>query len=258
MSQNFLRGSSAVERYLSMADLAADVLVLEVGAGDGAISEVIAPRCRELHAYEIDPFHSRKLEARVRDHPNVRVVTGDVLAAVSRQEPFAVVGNVPFSITTKVVDWCLSAQTLSTATIITQLEYAKKRSGGYGRWSLRTIESWPWFSWELRGAIRRREFRPLPRVDAGVLHIARQDRPLVLPAGRAAYSRMVELGFGGVGGSLYRSLARKYPVDRAAAFREAGAERDTVVAFVRPDAWLRIFDSLNGQVAASPPAGKAG
>jgi 23S rRNA (adenine-N6)-dimethyltransferase len=246
LSQNFLRDSSAVRRYLSMVEIEMDSLVLEVGAGDGAITKAIAPRCRDLHAYEIDPFHARKLAERVREHPNVRVVTGDFLVEKPPAEQFAVVGNVPFSITSKVVDWCIEARTMSTATIITQLEYAKKRTGGYGRWSLRTIETWPWVSWELRGKIPRHDFRPVPRVDAGVLHIARRHRPLVSAAKRAAYERMVELGFGGVGGSLYQSLVRRYPAGRvAAAFRDASVERDTVVAFVAPEEWLRIFELLN-------------
>jgi 23S rRNA (adenine-N6)-dimethyltransferase len=246
LSQNFLRGSSAVRLYLSMMDLKVDDLVLEVGAGDGAITDAVAPLCRELHAYEIDPFYARRLEERVRNLPNVRVVEGDFLAEKAPRQPFAVIGNVPFSITSQVVNWCLDAPALSMATIITQLEYAKKRTGGYGRWSLRTIETWPWFSWELRGRIPRHEFRPAPRVDGAVLHFARRDRPLVPPTRRAAYGRMVELGFGGVGGSLYQSLARRHSADRvAAAFREAGVERDAVVAYVTPEEWLRIFELLS-------------
>jgi 23S rRNA (adenine-N6)-dimethyltransferase len=246
LSQNFLRGSSAVRLYLSMVALEVDSLVLEVGAGDGAITEVVAPMCRELRAYEIDPFHARKLEARLGHYPNVRVVVGDFLAAKPPRERFAVIGNVPFSITSQVINWCLTAPALSTATIITQLEYAKKRTGGYGRWSLRTIETWPWFSWELRGLIPRHEFRPAPRIDGAVLYLARRDRPLVPPARRAAYGRMVELGFGGVGGSLYQSLARRHPTGKvAAAFREAGVDRDAVVAYVTPEEWLRIFELLS-------------
>lgn len=250
LSQNFLRDPAAVDRYLSMVDIAPGELVLEVGSGDGAITSAVASRCRELRAYEIDGYHAGKLAERVRDQPNVQVVTGDFLASGVPRERFAVIGNVPFSITSKVVDWCLHARTLSTATIITQLEYAKKRTGDYGRWSLRTIQTWPWFSWELRGVIPRQEFRPVPRVDAGVLRIARRDRPLIPPAKRRFYDQMVQVGFGGTGGSLYRSLAPRYGADRArAAFETAEVARDSVVAFVTPGAWLTIFASLSASAA---------
>lgn len=54
LSQNFLRGPRAVEEFMSAVDLAPDDLVFEVGAGDGAITEALAPRCRTVYAYEID------------------------------------------------------------------------------------------------------------------------------------------------------------------------------------------------------------
>lgn len=246
LSQNFLRNSAAARRYLSMVDLDADDLVLEVGAGDGAITDIAAPLCRELRAYEIDPFHARKLADRVRNHPNVSVITGDFLASSPPSERFAVIGNVPFSITSQVIDWCLTAPTLSAATIITQLEYAKKRTGGYGRWTLRTIDTYPCFSWDLRGRIPREEFRPVPRVDGAVLRITRRPRPLIPVAQKRAYSRLAKLGFTGLGGSLYRSLTRQYPAHKVeSAFHEAGVGLDTVVAYVTPQEWLAIFERLS-------------
>jgi 23S rRNA (adenine-N6)-dimethyltransferase len=245
LSQNLLRGSPAVAQYLALVDIDPDRLVVEVGAGDGALTVALAPRCRELVAYELDPELARQLEARVADQPGVRVEVGDFLASRPPREDFQVVGNVPFSRTSQIVDWCLGAQRLRAATIITQLEYAKKRTGAYGRWSLLTVRTWPRFSWELRGRIARTQFRPVPAVDGGVLHIARRDPPLVPDAQQPRYDRMVELGFSGVGGSLYQSLIRRYPPKRVAeAFRVAAVDRATVVAYVSPDQWLRIFQAL--------------
>ena len=245
LSQNFLR-TPAVHRYLSLLDVDAEALVLEVGAGDGAITDKLAPKCRELRANEIDPYHAHKLKERVRRHGNVRVLALDFLATRPPMEPFTVVGNVPFSITSKVVEWCIDAPTLTAATIITQFEYAKKRAGSYGRWSLRTVQTWPWLSWELRGRISRQDFRPVPRVDAGVLHIGRRDRPLIPQRNRKAYIEMVSLGFSGIGGSLYRSLIRLYPANRvAAAFEGAGVASELVVAYVNPEQWVNIFRSMH-------------
>jgi 23S rRNA (adenine-N6)-dimethyltransferase len=172
-------------------------------------------------------------------------VIGDFLASRPPRGAFQVVGNAPFSLTSPIVDWCLGARNMVTATLITQLEYARKRTGGYGRWSLLTVRTWPEVSWELRGTIPRAEFRPVPRVDAGILRIHRRPEPL-LPAGRmAAYRRLVQAGFSGVGGSLHASLRRAYPADALGrGFRAAGIDRHAVVAFVTPDQWVRLFRSL--------------
>ena len=221
-------------------------LCLEVGAGEGILTRQLAGRCRELVAYELDPNLADRLTSRLRDYPNVRVVIGDFLAARPPGTPFQVVGNAPFSVTSPIVDWCLDAATLTSATIITQLEYARKRTGGYGRWSLLTVSTWPRVRWELRGTISRTQFRPVPRVDAGILHLARRPEPLIAPRRLGAYQRVVRAGFGGVGGSLLASLRREYPADRlGAAFRAAGIDRGAVVAFVSPDQWMELFRVLD-------------
>jgi 23S rRNA (adenine-N6)-dimethyltransferase len=217
-------------------------LCLEVGAGEGVLTAGLAGMFREVIAYEVDASLAAPLEARLRGQANVRVVIGDFLAARPPREPFQVAGNAPFSLTSPIVDWCLAARTLTEATLITQLEYARKRTGAYGRWSLLTVSTWPQVGWELRGTIARSQFRPVPRVDAGILRLTRRARPLVPPGRMGAYRRMVTTGFSGVGGSLLASLRRDYPAARlSAAFQATGIERGTVVAFVSPAQWAELF-----------------
>lgn len=245
LSQNFLTDSSAARQFLGALDLDPSSLVLEVGAGAGTLTGQLADMAGRVIAYEIDPDHVRQLRVRMARYPNVEVVAGDFLAARPPVTPFHVVGNVPFSRTSDIVGWCLSAPSIISATMITQLEYAKKRTGGYGRWSLLTVRSWPYFGWELRGRIAKTRFRPVPSVDAGILHIGRRVPPLIPPRQGAAWARMAEVGFGGAGGSLYASLARRYPPRLVAeAFRRAQLDRDTVVAFVHPEQWLILFSAL--------------
>lgn len=244
LSQNFLRHAGA-EAFVDLVPVDTESLVLEVGAGEGIVTDRLAARYDRVVAYEIDPHVARKLTARVDRLGNVRIVVDDFLAAPEPDEPFQVVGNVPFSLTSPIVDWCLRARWMISATIITQLEYAKKRTGAYGRWSLLTILTWPDFDWELRGQIARSQFRPVPSVDAGVMHLARRVAPLIPPQRFAAYRRMVELGFTGVGGTLYASLCRAYVARQVTdAFHAARLDRGTVVAFVTPEQWLDLFKSL--------------
>ena len=247
LSQNYLRSPAAAGTFLRAVSADPGGLCLEVGAGEGILTGGLAAMFGELVAYEIDPALAGRLEGRLRSTANVSVVIGDFLAARPPRQPFQVAGNAPFSLTSPIVDWCLNARAMTAATLITQLEYARKRTGGYGRWSLLTISTWPELSWELRGTIPRAQFRPVPRVDAGILHIARRRQPLVPQSRLAAYRRAVETGFSGVGGSLLASLRRQYPAARlATAFRAAGVDRGAVVAFVTPGQWIELFRQLDG------------
>lgn len=246
LSQNFLADAGVAQRVVRLAAPGGG-LVVEVGAGTGTLTEALAPHCRELIAYEIDRRLLGGLRARLAAQPHVRVVGQDFLAARPPREPFAVVGNVPYARTSEIVDWCLRAPRLESATFVTQLEYARKRSGDYGRWSLLTVRTWPWHEWRLCGRVRRECFRPVPRVDSAVLRIDRRRRPLLPRGEEAAYRRMVEAGFGGAGGTLFASLRRAgHPPGRlTTAFRTANLPKNTVVAYATPAQWLTLYETLH-------------
>ncbi|WHM30029.1 23S rRNA (adenine(2058)-N(6))-methyltransferase Erm(O) [Streptomyces sp. BPPL-273] len=247
LSQNFLADRATAERVARLAapDTRRPPLLLEVGAGKGALTGPLARRSRELHAYEIDPRLLPGLRARFAHAPHVRVVGGDFLAARPPRAPFSLAGNVPFSRTADIVDWCLAAPALTDATLITQLEYARKRTGDYGRWTLLTIRSWPDHEWRLAGRVGRYRFRPAPRADAGILRLERRPAPLLTGAARRSWDDLVELGFSGVGGSLHASLRRARPARRVdAAFRAARLDPRALVGEVPPGAWLRLHREL--------------
>jgi 23S rRNA (adenine-N6)-dimethyltransferase len=245
LSQNYLRAAGAAQ-FLRHVDADPAGLCLEVGAGEGILTERLATMFREVVAYEIDPAAAGRLQAQASLQPNVSVVIGDFLAARPPRGLFQVAGNAPFALTSPIVDWCLQARSMTSATLITQLEYARKRTGAYGRWSLLTVTTWPQVQWDLRGRIGRQEFRPVPRVDAGILQLSRRPRPLISAARLPTYQRLVRTGFTGVGGTLLASLRREYPADRLrAAFQAAGVDRSAVVAFVSPAQWVDLFRILD-------------
>ncbi|WP_410870605.1 ErmE/ErmH/ErmO/ErmR family 23S rRNA (adenine(2058)-N(6))-methyltransferase [Nocardia sp. A7] len=239
LSQNFLVNQIAVDSIVSAAEPAG--LVLEPGAGEGILTRALARQGAQVTAYEIDPLLAAKLSARTRSERGIRVVRGDFTKAKAPREPFAVVGNIPFSVTADIVDWCLTAPTLTSATLLTQREYARKRTGDYGRWSLLTATTWPWFAWDLRGHIPRDNFRPIPSVDSAILRITRRPEPLV--PHRDSYTELVRTAFSGVGGTVRASLRTRYQgVDTA--MTSAGIAPDSVVAYVHPEQWVALHSTL--------------
>jgi 23S rRNA (adenine-N6)-dimethyltransferase len=243
--QNLLSDPRAVRAVLDAAAVSPGDLVYEVGAGRGPITSALLARGARVVAYEVDPALATALPS----HPSLTVRPADFLTASPPAEAFAVVGNIPYALTAAVVDWCLTAPTLVTATLLTQWEYARKRTGDYGRWTRLTIATWPWMSWELAGRVPRTAFRPVPRVDGGLLRLSRRPYPLVAPSLLSAYEGMVDLGFSGVGGSLAASLSRRYGRARVeAAVRAARLAPDVPVGLVWPEQWLTLFRRLQFSV----------
>ncbi|WP_314175418.1 ErmE/ErmH/ErmO/ErmR family 23S rRNA (adenine(2058)-N(6))-methyltransferase [Streptomyces winkii] len=247
LSQNFLHDPAAVRRIVRAGALRPDSLVVEPGAGQGVLTRQLATGGRRVIAYEIDPRLAAHLRRRLGDLPGLRLVQGDFLRSRAPREPFAVVGNIPYSRTTDIVRWCLAAPHLTSATLLTQLEYARKYTGGWGRWPLLTVSTWPEFEWRRAGRVGRESFTPVPRTDSAVLRIDRRARPLLPRQRLPVYRDFVAHGFTGVGGSLAATLSRRHRTARVrAAFARAGVDASAPVGLVSPHHWLTLFAELDG------------
>jgi 16S rRNA (adenine1518-N6/adenine1519-N6)-dimethyltransferase len=87
--------------------------VIEIGPGHGAITPILAPRCRRLIAIELDPALAAELRFRFRSQPNVEVLEADILTtnlAALIQTPHTqttetadVIGNLPYYITSEIL-----------------------------------------------------------------------------------------------------------------------------------------------------------
>lgn len=245
LSQNFLTDTATARMIVRASGVTRDDLVLEAGPGDGMLTRHLIGAARQIHAYEKDRRYAERLRRRYADDDRVRCHLADFRDVRAPREPFAVVANVPFAVTTDIVRWCLAARSLTSATLVTQLEFARKHTGDFGRWTKLSVAVWPETALELGPRIGRRQFHPVPRVDAALLHLHRRPEPLLPHQEMGEYRRLVELGFSGVGGSLAASLRRAYPsgrVQRACA--AADIDRNEPVGLVSPERWARLFAAL--------------
>ncbi|WP_432747958.1 ribosomal RNA small subunit methyltransferase A [Streptomyces sp. JH002] len=237
LSQNFLHHTPSIRTIVHASGVRPGELVVEPGAGEGHLSHALAAATGRVIAYEID----RTLAGRFPDHPRIRLVQGDFLRATPPREPFAVVGNIPYSRTTDIVRWCLAAPRLTSATLLTQLEYARRRTGDFGSWPLLTVRSWPWYAWRLGPRVHRQHFVPVPRGDSAVLRLERRPETLLPAADLGPYGAFVDLGFTGRGGSLHATLTHHYGRRRT---RALDLDRSLPCGLVPPEVWLRLYREL--------------
>jgi len=134
LGQNFLVDEAARVR---IADALGDVsvsTVIEIGPGHGAITSVLAPRCRLLIAVELDRALAAELRFRFREQPNVQIVELDMLeldptSILAAGERASIVGNLPYYITSDILLklFALSrAGLLSRAVLMMQREVAER------------------------------------------------------------------------------------------------------------------------------------
>lgn len=245
LSQNFLTDAGAARLIVRSSGITAEDLVLEIGPGDGMLTRQLLASAGRIRAYEKDAHYADRLRRRYAGNDRIRLHNKDFRTVPAPDESFAVVANVPFAVTTDIVRWCLAAHHLTSATLLTQLEFARKHSGDYGRWTKLTIAHWPTVAIELGPRIARDNFHPIPRVDTAVLHLRRRPHPLLPDSTLTDYRRLVDLGFSGIGGSLANSLRRRFPPRTVrAACTAAGIAADEPVGLIDPQRWVVLYGSL--------------
>ncbi|KAA8886135.1 23S ribosomal RNA methyltransferase Erm [Nocardia colli] len=245
LSQNFLTDAAAARLIVRSAGITADDLVLEIGPGDGMLTRQLLAAAGRVRAYEKDAHYAERLRRRYAANDRISLYNKDFRSVREPDEPFAVVANVPFAVTTDLVRWCLAARHLTSATLLTQLEFARKHSGDYGRWTKLTITHWPTTAMELGPRIDRGNFHPIPRVDTAILRLHRRPNPLLPASALTDYRQLVELGFSGMGGSLANSLRHHFPARTVrAACTAAGIAPDEPVGLIDPERWIVLYRSL--------------
>ena len=186
--QNFLASPQTAERIVAAARVGPSDTVLEVGPGDGALTDPLAARAGALVAVEIDPLRAEALAARFAGEPRVTVLQGDVLsrplrdwlAAAGRAGPALLVANLPYNVATPILTAALEApETIRRVVATVQREVARRfvaRPGdeGYGYLSVRvTARATGRVLFDLPPGA----FRPRPKVFSSVLELTPREAP---------------------------------------------------------------------------------
>ncbi|WP_029089598.1 23S ribosomal RNA methyltransferase Erm [Brevibacterium album] len=248
LGQNFLVHAPTLDSLTALVASAAGP-VIEIGAGDGALTRRLAALGRPLTAIELDEHRVRRLRVSLPAH--VRVEHGD--AMVHPMHAPVLVGNLPFHLTTPILRRLLRLRAWREAIVLTQWEVARKRAGVGGR-TLMSAQAGPWFEFELHGRVPARGFRPAPSVDGGILRIRRREESLVPSAAAGAYRDFAHRVFTGRGGALPRILQRatgRPPHEVRAALAEAGAVSAALPRDLDPEQWALLFTCLGPRLTPS-------
>src|SRR5699024_8131884 len=240
LGQNFLIHKPTVSRIVGLVD-ATTGPILEIGAGDGALTRPLSRLGRPLTAVEIDEHRAARLARRL---PAVAVENADALH--HRLDAPVIVGNIPFHVTTPILRRLLGRPGWRTAVLLTQGEVARKRAGVGGS-TMMTAQAAPWFRFRLETRVPATAFAPMPSVDAGLLVIERRPTPLVPPGERRKYERFVRAVFTGRGSGFVQIVARAGAMsqDRAgAAVQAAGIRHRSLPRDLSPQQWARLWTEV--------------
>ena len=154
------------ERVVGAADIQRGELVVELGAGDGALTVPLARTGAQVIAVEVHPGRAERLRDRVRDL-DVRVVEMDARDFRYPRRGVRVVANPPFGIASSLIRSALEQTGVIALDLVLPRSVALRWSDGRPRAARR-------FQGRLGSVVPRRAFSPAPRVDCAVLHLRRR------------------------------------------------------------------------------------
>lgn len=165
---------SWAERLVAEAGVAPGDLVLDVGAGDGALTAPLVARGARVVAIELHPGRAAALRRRFgRD---VRVVQADAADLRLPRRPFRVVANPPWAITEP-----LLRRLLHPGSRLVRADLLLQRAAA-GRWA--DLGTTGGHRLRMGASVPRRAFRPPPRTDGRVLVVERVSAPPPRPGRR--------------------------------------------------------------------------
>lgn len=222
--------------------------VLELGAGNGALTEALVANGSTVTALELDRRRVDRLRRRFAER--AEIVEADMLTFEFGPKPHNVIANVPFSVTTPLLRRLLQQNHWDTAVLLLQWEVARKRAA-VGGTTMLTASWWPWYEFSLGSRVPAAAFTPVPTVDGGILVIRRRASPLVPSEKRTDYQDLVRHAFTGRGRGL-RAILRKHLPDRVVEdwMSQQRLDGRTLPRDLKSDDWASLF-GLHRQFGSS-------
>jgi 23S rRNA (adenine-N6)-dimethyltransferase len=242
LSQHFFRDPALVRNLVAGLPLKPFDLVVEIGAGDGIITEALAGLGCRVIAIEKDLRLYLSLRRRFLGRTNVQCWHADFLTFRLPTVPYSVVSNVPFSVTAAVVRRLLGARPPPVDGFLVVQREAAEKFAGTPRETLFSLLNKPWFEISIMRLLRRDDFVPPPSVDCALIRFHRREQPIVTRASRRAYRGFVRAMFGRRGPNVYRALRGAFSARQVKRLsRELGFSAHSRPSDLSFDRWMALF-----------------
>lgn len=250
-AQHFLHNPKTIKRFMQMIRLHPEDTVMDIGAGKGSLTIPLAGRAGRVIAVENDGELAKALREKTQAHPQIKVICCDIRTMKLPVMPFCVVANIPFSITTAILDKLLGpeGQAFQRGAFIMERGAAKRFSQS------RTVDprllTWRmFFNFDMGEVVSRLDFSPPPRVDAAMIQVVRREQPLIpFKEGRRfkAFAAQALRDPQWMTADALRGIFT--PAQLKVVLRTAEIDRSQSIGSLKPKQWAVLFHSMLRHVA---------
>ena len=236
MGQNFLIDPQVPYDIAAASRAGRTCGVLEIGPGIGPLTAELAQRAGKVVSVELDRSLLPVLAETMASYPNVEIVPGDVMKLdlnALATEKFQgltpiVCANLPYNITTPVLEKLVETPCFQSITVLIQREVARRLCAAQGSSEGGSFSLFLqyYMETELLFEVPREKFLPAPKVTSAVIRCVRREKPAVSVGNEAFFVRCMRGAFllrrKTLVNSLSSALAEYSKEDIQAAVTECG------------------------------------
>ena len=223
--ENYLIDGNIKDKIIAQAGAGAGDTILEIGPGFGALTLDLARSGAKVFAVEKDKKAFEILKEICSDkYPNLEIINNDILdfdllsslrgarSATKQSQKIKVVGNLPYYITTPVIEYMIeNREIIESALILMQKEVADRLLAGPGSKDRGSISCFVQYYMkpEYLCAIDRNSFYPVPGVDSSLLRLNILHEPAHHVKDEPLFFKIVRGAFNQRRKSIINSLSRE-------------------------------------------------
>lgn len=215
LGQHFLKSQAIITRLVELIDPQKTDWIIEIGPGRGVLTSALAPSGAKITAVEFDSDLIGALSAKLSRHEDVEIINQDFLRFEPAGGRFKLVGNIPYNITSPVVEWVVAHRdSVSRVYLMVQKEMAARLTSHPGTkdWSPIAIFTQLHFDIKRCFDIPPQDFSPSPKVVSSVIEFVRRESVAVAFPG--AFEKLVRLSFSHRRKTLLNNLVPHLTDDR--------------------------------------------
>lgn len=182
LGQNFLKDEQVLARIIENGNISQEDVVIEIGPGQGALTELLAEACKKVIAIELDDRLIPVLKENFQYDENVEIVHDDILKinlpalieANNLQGGYKVIANIPYYITAPIIRLLLETKfPPSEIILMVQKEVAERITAKAGSMSILAVSVQYYSNAKYLFTVPRSAFDPVPKVDSAIIKISR-------------------------------------------------------------------------------------
>lgn len=221
LGQNFLTNNDVIERIVDSAEIEGAV-VIEIGPGEGALTEALAGTAQKVIAVELDDRLIPQLQERFGEYDNVTIVHGDILhmnveeliSEYATTGKYKVVANIPYYITAPIIRLFLElAKSPEEIVLMVQKEVAERLTAEPGQMSVLAVAAQYYADVEYLFTVPKEDFDPVPKVDSAIIQLRIKNEELRI-GDTKDFFRIVKIGFSAKRKTLVNNLANGLQMDK--------------------------------------------